>query len=245
MSTVQEVVNIHVASQDECSHLAAELVATELVLEHPVIGLATGRSTVSLYEELVNMHHQGTINLNHATWVMLDEFVGIEPKDLRSFRQQLTQNLFDAFDRDGKKLIGPRLSLSDPEMIRADFSRATEDLVINLQILGIGRNGHIGFNEPGTPASSRTQLVNLDPSTINDLDPVDWEVTDQPICAVTRGIADIYEAQKLILLAFGSAKAQAIKGALLDPISPDCPASFLRDHPDLHVFIDAQAASLL
>ena len=239
------MVNIHVASQDECSQLAAQLIAGELVLDQPVIGLATGRSTVSLYEVLIEMHHQGTVNLKRATWVMLDEFVGIEPKDPRSFRQQLSRNFFKAFDLDEKKLIGPRLSLSKPENIREDFSRATEELDINLQILGIGRNGHIGFNEPGSPAVSRTQLVTLAPSTTKDLDPMDWEVTDQPICAVTRGIADIYEAKQLILLAFGSAKAEAIKAAFLDPISTDCPASFLREHPHLHVFIDAEAASLL
>lgn len=239
------MVNIHVASQAECSHLAAELIAGELVLDHPVIGLATGRSTISLYEELIKMHQRGTINLNRATWVMLDEFVGIESKDPRSFQQQLSRNFFDAFGRDSKKLIGPRLSLSDPEKIREDFSNATKDLVINLQILGIGRNGHVGFNEPGTPASSRTHLVHLATSTVQDLDPLHWQATDQPIRAVTRGIADIYETQKLILLAFGSAKAEAIKGAVLDPVSTDCPASLLREHQNFHVFIDAEAASLL
>jgi len=239
------VVNIHVASQDECSNLAAQLIATELVLVHPVIGLATGQSPMGVYAQLIKMYQQGDINLEHATWVMLDEFVSIESSDQRSFRQQLSKNFIDAVDPDCKNLIGPNLALNTPEAICQDFMRATCNLAVDLQILGIGRNGHIGFNEPGTDASSRTHLVSLASTTVGDLDPAIWPNTDEPIRAVTRGIADIDETKVLILLAFGSAKAQAIKGALLDPISPDCPASFLREHANLHVFVDNEAAALL
>jgi glucosamine-6-phosphate deaminase len=239
------VVNIHVASQDECSNLAAQLIATELVLVHPVIGLATGQSPMGVYAQLIKMYQQGDINLEHATWVMLDEFVSIESSDQRSFRQQLSKNFIDAFDPDCKNLIGPNLALNTPEAICQDFVRATCNLAVDLQILGIGRNGHIGFNEPGTVASSRIHLVNLASTTVGDLDPAIWPNTDEPIRAVTRGIADINETKVLILLAFGAAKAHAIRGALREPISPKCPASFLREHANLHVFVDNEAAALL
>jgi glucosamine-6-phosphate deaminase len=240
-----KVVNVHVASQDECSHLAAQLIATELVLEHPVIGLATGQSPIGVYAQLIKMYQQGDINLEHATWVMLDEFVSIESSDPRSFRQQLSKNFIDAFDPDCKKLIGPNLALNTPEAIHEDFMRTTKNLTLDLQILGIGRNGHIGFNEPGADASSRTHLVSLATTTVGDLDPAIWPSTDEPIRAVTRGIADINDTKVLILLAFGSAKAHAIRGALREPVSPKCPASFLREHTNLHVFVDNEAAALL
>lgn len=245
MFTVGAVVNVHVASQQQCSRLAADLIATTLTLEHPVIGLATGQSPLDVYAQLTKMYQQGDINLEHATWVMLDEFVNIEPSDPRSFRYQLSKNFIGAFDPDCEKLIGPNLALHTPETIQEDFMRATKDLAVDLQILGIGRNGHIGFNEPGTSASSRTHLVSLAPTTIGDLDPALWPDTDDSIHAVTRGIADINDTKVLILLAFGSAKAHAIQSALSEPVSAECPASFLRAHPNLHVFIDNEAASLL
>lgn len=243
--TVSNVVHIHVANQHECSRLAAELIASEFNAKHPVIGLATGQSPAIVYAQLIKMHQQGAINLDSATWVMLDEFVDIEPFDPRSFRQQLMNNFIEFFNPDDKRLIGPHLSLIDAREIQVDFMNATKDLVIDLQILGIGRNGHIGFNEPGTTASSRTHLVNLASTTIEDLDRLLWQNSDESIAAITRGIADINDARVLILLAFGSTKAHAIRGAIVEPVSTNCPASFLREHPNLHVFLDNEAASLL
>ena len=237
--------DVRVAHLEECAAQASRVIIDHLESPHPVIGLATGRSTTALHRHLVSSHRSGETDLGRATWVMLDEFVGIARTDPRSFRNQLNRDLISAFDAATTSLVGPDLGLVDPSAICTAFRSATTGLTPGVQVLGIGRNGHVGFNEPGSAPDSRTRIVDLSASTLADLDPADWPVHERPTRAVTRGVADITSAGTIILLAFGRAKAGAVAAALHGPVTTDCPASLLRDHADLRVFVDRDAASLL
>jgi len=242
-----------VAPSAVCADLVADLVVDLVATARPnpgdesvpCIGLATGRSVKDLHSRLVALHRGGTVDLNRARWIMLDEILDIGAGDPRSFRTHLLDELVSTFDPTGSSLIGPRLELGDPSAICEDFRLAASSVTPALQILGIGRNGHVGFNEPGSSADSRVRIVDLAETTVADLDPRDWPGQPRPHRAITRGIADIAAAGTIVLFAFGSAKAPAVKAALGGPISTDCPASFLRDHRDFRVFLDDEAASLL
>lgn len=241
----RRVPDVRVAHPDECAADASRVIMDHLGSTDPVIGLATGRSTTALHRHLLSSHRAGRTDLGRATWVMLDEFVGIAPTDPRSFRNQLCRDFVTAFDAAATSLVGPDLGLVDPSAICTAFRSVASGLTPGVQVLGIGRNGHVGFNEPGSAADSGTRLVDLSASTLADLDPAEWPVHDRPARAVTRGIADIAAARTIVLLAFGTSKAGAIAAALNGPATADCPASLLRDHADLRVFVDRDAASLL
>ena len=245
LSTIPPMADVRVAPAADCAHDVAELVIDCLDTPETVIGLATGRSTVRLHALLVDAHHTGRVDLRPVRWLMLDELLDIDHGDPRGFRAGLMRDFVSHFDPSGASLVGPRLDVGDADSVCADFRRATAGMQPRIQVLGLGRNGHVGFNEPGSPPDSRVRVVNLAESTVADLDANDWRDETQPTRAVTRGIADIVEADTIILVAFGDAKAPAVRSMLREPISTDCPASLLREHRDLRVFLDADAARML
>ncbi|NRG39359.1 glucosamine-6-phosphate deaminase [Rathayibacter sp. VKM Ac-2835] len=230
----------------EASRAAADLVA-ERVLRDPaaVLGVATGSTPSLLYRELAGRVAAGRIDFSGVSAFALDEYVGIAPGHPESYRAVLDREV---------RLPLRMGSVHVPDGTRADGEQAGRDYDaairaaggVALQILGIGGNGHIGFNEPGTPHDVGTHVVRLERSTREaNARFFDGRLEQVPESAITQGIATILAARSLVLLASGAAKADAVARALLGPVDVDCPASALQGHPDVTVLLDREAAALL
>ena len=208
----------------------------------PVIGVATGSSPSPLYDALADTQ----ADYRHTTWFALDEYVGLPPGHPESYAEVLRREIIEPLGLDPRSV-----HLPDPH--RADLQAACDDYEglitavggIDLQILGIGRNGHLAFNEPGGALDSRTRVEVLTEDTrranrrfFDSLDSV-------PTLCLTQGLGTILEAGQLLLIAQGEDKAQALHAALKGPVSPECPASVLQLHGRVAVLADAAAASLL
>lgn len=223
--------------------VAAAIAAQLRAQPASVLGLATGNSMIGVYRELVRLHREEKLSFAQMTSFNLDEYCGLGADDPSSFSAYMHRHLFDLVDADPK-------SLHLPSGHDADAGTRYERLIeaaggIDLQLLGIGRNGHIGFNEPGSVQSSRTRIVELAPRTreVNATDfPPGVEV---PAHAITMGIATILASRRIILLATGGAKAEALAAAVTGPMGAHNPASFLQAHRDVTLICDAEAAALL
>lgn len=211
-----------------------------LVNENPkaVLGLATGSSPIGLYEELIKDHKANKTNYKKVTTFNLDEYIGIPIDHEQSYHTFMYETLFKHLNINLKNTNFPKQD--DP----ASYTKLLEKKPVDLQILGIGSNGHIAFNEPGTSFDSTTQYVDLAESTIKDNSRFFDSIDDVPKRAVTMGLKDIMMA-KVILLAFGKNKAEAINTLVNGKKSEDCPATILQDHPNLTLYLDEDAASLL
>lgn len=212
-----------------------------LVNENPkaVLGLATGSSPIGLYEELIKDHKANKTNYKKVTTFNLDEYIGIPIDHEQSYHTFMYETLFKHLNINLKNTNFPKQD--DP----ASYTKLLEKKPVDLQILGIGSNGHIAFNEPGTSFDSTTQYVDLAESTIKDNSRFFDSIDDVPKRAVTMGLKDIMMAKKVILLAFGKNKAEAINTLVNGEKSEDCPATILQDHPNLTLYLDEDAASLL
>jgi len=209
-----------------------------------VLGLATGRTPLGLYAELARLHREEGLSFEHVVAVNLDEYEGVEPDDPRSFRAWTRAHLLDAVGVPVERALIPPPDLAVAAEVA--WCRAFEERLralggIDLQVLGLGRNGHIGFNEPGSARESRTRRVRLAPETRQDA--VDtWDGLDGvPTHAITQGIATILEARRLRALAFGLAKRDIVRRTLEEPVGPRIPATFLREHPDARLCVDEPA----
>jgi len=224
--------------------LAAEIIA-DCVKAKPdaVLGLATGRTMIGVYEALIELAKAEGVSFARVTSFNLDEYSGLGGKDEASFTRYMQRHLFERLDFDA--------ALTHlPDGIAADGAVRYEALIaeaggIDLQLLGIGRNGHIGFNEPGSERSSRTRTVPLTEETraANRADFPPGQ--DVPLTAITMGVGTILEARHILLIATGAAKADAVLGALEGPVGPEHPASFLQEHPQVTVVCDMEAAAAL
>lgn len=216
-----------------------------------VLGLATGRTPIGIYRRLVARHRAREVSFAHAETFNLDEYWPIGLQDPGSFHRFMHEHLFDHVDLPRGKRHVPNGSLPVSALAShlADYEAAIRAAGgIDLQILGLGRNGHIGFNEPGSTRDSRTRLVVLAAETIEANRASFPADTSPPSRAVTMGIATILESRRILALAFGDAKAEIVEKTLLGPISPEVPASFLREHGppcDVDLFLDEAAASRL
>jgi len=226
--------------------VAAEIAA--LLAERPdaTLGLATGRTPLALYDELARLHHEGALSFARATSFNLDEYHGLAPEHPASFHAVMRSALFDRIDLPRERAHVPdgRVPLDEVERYCTEYERAIRDAGgIDLQILGIGRNAHLAFNEPGSPRESRTRLVRLAPETrrANAASFAPGEAV--PERAITMGIATILEARALRVMAFGAEKGEIVRRALLEPVDPRLPASFLREHPDVELWLDQAAAA--
>lgn len=208
-----------------------------------VLGLATGRTQVPLYDHLVAAYRAGEVSFAHAVTFNLDEYAGLRRDDPSSFAAYMHQHLFDEVDIDPARVNLPDGAAADLDLEANRYEKAIETAGgVDLQLLGIGANGHIGFNEPGADPVSRTRPVSLSGSTRQanrDFFP-DGRVPER---AITMGIGTILDAAEIVLLATGPAKAAAVRQALQGPIGPDCPASFLRRHPRVSFVCDREAAA--
>ena len=231
-------------TKEEASRKAADLVAA-LVRRNPkaVLGLATGSTPVAMYAHLVADNKAKKISFKGVRTWNLDEYRGLPPTHDQSYRYFMDANLFDAIDiakRNTHVLDG--LAPDWRKEVAAYEAAIRKAGGIDLQVLGIGADGHIAFNEPGSSLASRTRLVALTPQTVKDNARFFKKAADVPRQALSMGVGTIMEARRLVLLAFGAHKADAVKGMVEGGVSQLCTASALQLHPDVWVFCDAAAA---
>lgn len=207
------------------------------------LGLATGSTPRPAYRELVAAHAGDRDAFARVTALLLDEYVGLSPDDPRSYRATIRRELTDGLGIPPAQVLGPAIG-DDPAAACAAYEAVVRARGgVDLQLLGIGRNGHVGFNEPGTPFDAPTHVVALTPTTRADNARFFDRPEDVPTHAVTQGIGTILRADRLLLAATGGAKAPAVAAALEGPVDPACPASALRRHPRVTVVLDRDAAA--
>lgn len=212
----------------------------------PVIGFATGSSPLPLYKIIVEEFGKGKISFKNCVSFNLDEYIGFNASDKNSYAYYMNNNLFNHIDINRKNinLIDGSAKSCEKEAKRYDRLLAKEN--IDLQILGIGTSGHIGFNEPGTNPGLGTHVTELNQRTINDNSRFfnnNLELT--PKSAITMGIKDILKAKRIILIATGKAKANVIIQMLYGAIHPGFPASYLKNHKNVCLYLDKEAANLI
>ena len=230
---------IRVANAEEGGKKAFELIKEGMNNGAKVLGLATGSTPETLYKEMT----ASGVDFTEMTSVNLDEYVGLGGEDEQSYRYFMNKHLFDK--KPFKETFVPNGKAEDLDAASAEYEKIIDAHPVDIQILGIGQNGHIGFNEPGTPLDSLTHVVELTESTINANKRYFDKVEDVPTRAVSMGIGSIMKGKKMILMAYGEAKAEAIKGMIDGPVTTDMPASALQNHQDVVVIIDDAAASKL
>ncbi|MEA4963640.1 glucosamine-6-phosphate deaminase [Lutispora sp.] len=232
---------------DELSRLAAAKVA-DTMRSKPgaVLGLPTGSTPLGMYRELISMYKEGKLSFKDVTTFNLDEYEGIPKEDENSYYRFMRDNFFSHIDIDkGRTNIPDGMSCDVEEECR-DYERRIEKASgIDLMVLGIGNNGHIGFNEPASYYAGITHRVKLHQNTIEANARFFGSVEKVPKYAVTMGIKSIMHCRSIMILASGKAKAGAIKKALEGSITPELPASVLQLHRDLTVIVDEEAGSLL
>lgn len=232
---------------EEVATLAAELVSKQVQdRSDSVLGMATGGTPLKTYEKIIKKNKTGTLSFAEVTTFNLDEYIGLSPEHPRSYRYFMQENLFDHIDIRPENTHIPNGLAENP----IDEGPAYEAKIlaaggIDLQILGIGSDGHIGFNEPTSSMGSRTRVKTLTESTLEDNQRFFKAGETQPTLAITMGIQTIMEARHVVLLANGSGKAEAIQQTIEGPLSARCPASILQFHEKATVIIDEEASSKL
>lgn len=229
---------------EDLDYSAALWMAERMKGPAPVIGLATGSTPIAMYRHMVQLHQQGQLDFSHVRSFNLDEYVGLSKDHEQSYAAYMDHHLFNWVNIDRAKIHIPQGDAPDPyaEAQRYDELIKTHGPV-DAQVLGIGQNGHIGFNEPGTPFDSRTHVVTLDESTRKANAGPFGSVDAVPTQAITLGIQNILEAKEILLIAKGASKADAVRRALKDDPTVDLPASVLQKHPRVTFFLDQAAAS--
>ncbi len=223
-------------------------IVAELVRKKPdcVLGFATGSSPLGLYQELIRMHREEGLDFSKVTTFNLDEYVGLPPDHDQSYHFFMWENLFKHINVDPRYVHVPAGMADDVEEHCEWYEKRIEEAGgLDLQILGIGGNGHIAFNEPGSSLGSRTRIKTLTEKTRQDNARFFESIDQVPKYAITMGIGTIMDARKLILLASGKNKAQAIKDTLEGPISAMVPATIVQMHRHAALLIDEDAAGML
>ncbi|WAH36167.1 glucosamine-6-phosphate deaminase [Alicyclobacillus dauci] len=225
-------------------YAAALIEATMTRLESPVLGLATGGTMTPVYRQLVDFHKRG-LSFAHVTTINLDEYIGLSPEHPNSYRAFMNENLFRHVDVDPARTYVPSGNATDLEKACADYDVIIRSNPVDLQLLGIGVNGHIGFNEPASGLKSNTHVVELTEETIRENARFFEDTESVPTKAITVGLQSILLAKQILLLAFGEKKAQAVRDSVRGDISTSLPASFLQVHPNVTLILDEAAAALL
>lgn len=232
-----------VKDYSELSKVAAQQVVS-VINEKPnaLLGLATGSTPIQTYQELINLYNEKKVDFSEVVTLNLDEYVGLEGTHPQSYRHFMNENLFDHINIDKNNTHIPNGNTGNPGQAANDYEALCQSLGrIDLQILGIGTNGHIGFNEPDDPLSVVTHVVDLLPSTIEDNKRFFERVEDVPTKAVTMGVGQIMMAKKIILLVSGENKAEIFSTLLNDEVTTNVPASLLKLHPNVLVIVDEAA----
>jgi glucosamine-6-phosphate deaminase len=235
-------------TEEELGREAARIVANA-VRRNPMLrlGLATGNTTLGMYKELVRLHKHEALDFSGVVTFNLDEYLGLPANHAQSFHCFMHRNFFSQVNVDPENIHIPNGSISgNYEQYCYSYEQAIRAAGgINLQILGIGRNGHIGFNEPTSSLGSRTRLKVLSNDTIDDNRKSFGAGEKIPECAITMGIGTILEANRILLLASGSTKAAAIANAIEGPVTASVTASALQLHPDVTFIVDEEAGTQL
>ena len=232
---------------DEMSRVAAELFA-EVLREKPdgVLGLATGDTPIGLYQNLIAMYREGTLDFSRATSVNLDEYYPITPDNDQSYRYFMNHQLFDHVNMDKARTYVPDGTTKDPDAFCREYEAKIDALGgVDVQVLGIGRNGHIGFNEPDDELIPITHLTALTESTIEANARFFASEDDVPKHALTMGVQSVFKARRILVLASGKNKAEAVRGMLNGNLSTRLPASLLQLHPAVTLICDEDAYSLV
>lgn len=232
---------------DEMSRKAAAILAAQVILKPAcVLGLATGSSPVGLYQNLVKQYNNGELDFSKVTSVNLDEYKGLGPDHPQSYRKFMDSNLFDHVNIDKSRTFVPNGLEQDSEKACKEYDSLIEQTGgVDLQLLGLGNNGHIGFNEPGDSFTCGTHCMELTQSTIEANKRFFESEAEVPRYAYTMGIRSIMCAKRILLIVSGKAKAEALKAVLYGPVTPKVPGSVLQLHPDVAVVADEEAMSLL
>jgi len=238
---------IKVRDYEAMSKKAAVIVSSQINMKNDcVLGLATGDTPLGMYKELIKMYKEEIIDFKEVTTFNLDEYYGISGENEQSYKYYMDQNFFNHINIKPENTHIPNGMAEDIE----EETRRYDSLIqgvgdIDLQILGIGRNGHIGFNEPDVKFEACTHLVDLDDETIEANSRFFEDIKDVPKKAISMGIKNIMHADKIILIASGIEKADVIKETIEGSISPNVPASVLQLHPNTIFILDEAAASKL
>lgn len=232
---------------NEVSRKAAQIMAAQIIAKpQSVLGLATGSTPVGMYQQMVEWCKAGDLDFSQITSVNLDEYKGLSGDNDQSYRYFMNTNLFDHVNIDKTRTFVPNGLEEDSEKACADYNEVIRSVGgVDMQLLGIGGNGHIGFNEPSDAFEKETHCVDLTESTIKANARFFASMDEVPKQAYTMGIKNIMEAKKILLVANGEAKAEALYNSLYGPITPQVPASILQLHPDVTVVADEAALSLI
>ena len=232
---------------NDMSRKAADIMASVITLNPTcTLGLATGSTPIGLYKNLIASYESGNLDFSKVHSINLDEYKGLSGDNDQSYRYFMNQNLFDHVNID-------KANTNVPNGLEPDSDKACEaynEIIhaagsVDIQLLGLGRNGHIGFNEPTNRFIMGTHKVDLTHETIQANSRFFAKIEDVPTQAVTMGIGTIFNARSVLLVANGKAKANAIKAMLEGDVDPSCPASILKLHNKVYVVVDEDAASLL
>ena len=232
---------------EEMSRHAARMIAERIKAKaNLVLGLATGSTPVGTYQELIRLHKEEGLDFSQVRSFNLDEYLGIAGDHDQSYRYFMNANLFDHINIDKANTRVPDGTAADPA---ASCRQSEEDIKaaggIDFQVLGVGGNGHIAFNEPGSSRDSRTRVVDLDEETIKANSRFFDSVDDVPKQAISMGLATIMETKEVILLANKASKADAIVKTIEGPVTEAVPASLLQEHPNVTFMVEKEAASKL
>ena len=227
------------------SRKAASIIASQVTLKSDsVLGLATGSTPIGMYQQLVEWHKAGDLSFAAVRTVNLDEYVGLAPDHDQSYRYFMNDNLFNHVDIDKANTHVPNGLAADPAAECARYDQVVEDMGgVDIQVLGMGHNGHIGFNEPADHFPLGTNLVDLQESTINANARFFASKDEVPKQAMTMGIHTIMKAKKILVVVNGEGKADIVKKAFTGPVTPQVPASILQLHPDVVLVGDKAALS--
>ena len=232
---------------DEMSRIAANVLSAQVMMKPDcVLGLATGSTPIGTYKVLIDRCAKGDLDFSQVKSINLDEYVGLSGEHDQSYRYFMNHNLFDHINIDKANTNVPNGLAEDLDAECARYNEIINTLgPIDVQVLGMGHNGHIGFNEPSDIFELETHKVELAQTTIDANARFFANADEVPRQALTMGIKTIMQAKKVLVVANGKGKAEIVKKAFTGPVTPQVPASILQMHPDVVVVLDEEAASLL
>lgn len=238
---------IKVNNEQQFNETGAGIIASLLQSKpRAILGLATGSTPVGVYQKLIELYNEGVVSFKQANTYNLDEYIGLPANHPESYRQFMNEKLFNHIDILLENTHVPSGSTDDPDQAAEKYSQLLENAgQIDLQLLGLGHNGHIGFNEPNAELQGPTHIVTLDERTRKANARFFNSIDEVPTHAITMGIGSILHAKQILLMAKGEDKAEIVAEALRGPITTQCPASFLQTHPNVVVLLDQAAGRLV